>query len=104
MTLDSVARRSPASASAHERYPSSAGTGAGAPGEEETTTEATPAPAVALLVKAAGHKHAPGGLYERIFLGLELLWIALSAAHIAITQRPGRKPTLRSAQVVRRVR
>jgi hypothetical protein len=30
--------------------------------------------AVALLVLgAAGHKHAPGGLYERIFLGLELL-------------------------------
>ena len=60
--------------------------------------------AVALLVLgAAGHKHAPGGLYERIFLGLELLWIALSAASIAIKQRPGRKPTLLSAQVVRHV-
>lgn len=58
--------------------------------------------AVALLVMAAaGHKHAPGGLYERVFLGLELLWIALSAARIAV-QRRG--PALRSAQVVRPVR
>jgi hypothetical membrane protein len=36
-----------------------------------------------LLGAAAGHKHAPGGLYERIFLGLELLWIALAAGYIA---------------------
>ena len=35
-----------------------------------------------LLGTAAGHKHAPGGLYERIFLGLELLWIALAAAYV----------------------
>jgi hypothetical protein len=35
--------------------------------------------ALALVVLgAAGHKHAPGGLYERIFLGLELLWLALA--------------------------
>ncbi|HXW46042.1 MAG TPA: DUF998 domain-containing protein [Streptosporangiaceae bacterium] len=36
------------------------------------------AAAFLLLASAAGHKHAPGGLYERIFLGLELLWIALA--------------------------
>jgi hypothetical membrane protein len=40
-----------------------------------------------LLGAAAGHKHAPGGLYERIFLGLELLWIALAAGYIA-AKRP----------------
>jgi hypothetical membrane protein len=32
-----------------------------------------------LLASTAGHSHAPGGLYERIFLGLELLWIALAS-------------------------
>jgi hypothetical membrane protein len=32
-----------------------------------------------LLGAAFGHPHAPGGLYERIFLGIELLWIALAA-------------------------
>jgi hypothetical protein len=37
-----------------------------------------------LLGSAAGHKHAPGGLYERIFLGLELLWMAIAAWHIAV--------------------
>lgn len=36
-----------------------------------------------LLGVAARHRHAPGGLYERIFLGLELLWIAVVAARIA---------------------
>ena len=36
------------------------------------------AAAFLLLASAAGHKHAPGGLYERIFLGLELLWIGLA--------------------------
>jgi hypothetical protein len=50
---------------------------------------------------AAGHKHAPGGLYERIFLGLELLWIALSAARIAV---PRRGTAMLSAQVVRQAR
>jgi hypothetical membrane protein len=50
-----------------------------------------------LLGTATGHKHAPGGLYERIFLGLELLWIALSAAHIAAAHRPGRPARLLSA-------
>jgi hypothetical membrane protein len=41
------------------------------------------AAAFLLLGSATGHKHAPGGLYERIFLGLELLWIALAASRIA---------------------
>jgi hypothetical membrane protein len=36
-----------------------------------------------LLGAAIGHQHAPGGLYERIFLGLELGWIALAAWRIA---------------------
>jgi hypothetical membrane protein len=55
--------------------------------------------AVALVaLGAAGHKHAPGGLYERIFLGLELLWIALSAAHIAVTRSPGRQARMLSAE------
>jgi hypothetical membrane protein len=38
-----------------------------------------------LLGGANKHHHAPGGLYERIFLGLELLWIAVAA--LAITRR-----------------
>jgi hypothetical membrane protein len=56
-----------------------------------------PAGAVLLAISIAGavaylllgtvhkHHHAPGGLYERIFLGLELLWIAVAA--IAIVRR-----------------
>jgi hypothetical protein len=36
-----------------------------------------------LLGGALKHHHAPGGLYERIFLGLELLWIAVAAITIA---------------------
>jgi hypothetical protein len=36
-----------------------------------------------LLGAALKHHHAPGGLYERIFLGLELLWIAVAAITIA---------------------
>jgi hypothetical membrane protein len=39
-----------------------------------------------LLGTAAKHHHAPGGLYERIFLGLELVWIVIAA--IAIARRP----------------
>ncbi len=46
------------------------------------------AAAFLLLGTAAGHKHAPGGLYERIFLGLELLWIALAACFVLAHQRP----------------
>jgi hypothetical membrane protein len=41
------------------------------------------AAAFLLLATAAGHKHAPGGLYERIFLGIELLWIALAGGYMA---------------------
>ena len=36
-----------------------------------------------LLGTAQKQHHAPGGLYERIFLGLELLWIAIAAVAIA---------------------
>jgi hypothetical protein len=41
--------------------------------------------AIAYLLQGAAlkHHHAPGGLYERIFLGLELLWIAIAAIVIA---------------------
>ena len=39
-----------------------------------------------VLGSAHKHSHAPGGLYERIFLGLELLWIVIAA--IAIARRP----------------
>jgi hypothetical membrane protein len=50
------------------------------------------AAAFLLLGTAFGQQHAPGGLYERIFLGLELLWIALAggyvAAHRATASRP----------------
>ena len=47
--------------------------------------------AVALLVlgHATGHKHAPGGLYERIFLAVELLWFLLAAIHVL---RKGQAP------------
>ena len=38
-----------------------------------------------LLGAAFGHRHAPGGLYERIFLGLELFWIALAAGGLIRT-------------------
>jgi hypothetical membrane protein len=41
------------------------------------------AAAFLLLASASGHKHAPGGLYERIFLGIELLWIALAGGYAA---------------------
>ena len=45
--------------------------------------------AIAYLLLGTAHKHhhAPGGLYERIFLGLELLWIAVAA--VAIARRAG---------------
>jgi hypothetical membrane protein len=41
-----------------------------------------------LLGSAFGHVHAPGGLYERIFLGIELLWIALAAGYVAAHRLP----------------
>jgi hypothetical membrane protein len=47
--------------------------------------------ALAYLLLGAPHKHyhAPGGLYERVFLGLELLWIATAAIAVARrTRRP----------------
>jgi hypothetical membrane protein len=43
--------------------------------------------ALLLLGGAAKHAHAPGGLYERIFLGLELLWMAVAAWSIAAKRR-----------------
>ena len=51
-----------------------------------------------LLGSATGHKHAPGGLYERIFLGLELLWIAVAAVHIATMRSPDSGRTACDAQ------
>jgi hypothetical membrane protein len=42
-----------------------------------------------LLGTAHGRQHAPGGLYERIFLGLELLWIALAAGYAAARPSEG---------------
>ena len=41
-----------------------------------------------LLGGALKHHHAPDGLYERVFLGLELLWIAIAA--IALSRRAPR--------------
>jgi hypothetical membrane protein len=48
--------------------------------------------ALAYLLLGAPHKHyhAPGGLYERIFLALVLLWMAVAA--IAIARRDRRSP------------
>ena len=43
-----------------------------------------------LLGAANKHHHAPGGLYERVFLGLELLWIVVAA--IAIARRTQGRP------------
>jgi hypothetical membrane protein len=40
-----------------------------------------------LLGAALKHHHGPDGLYERIFLGLELLWIAVAA--VAVARRTG---------------
>ena len=49
--------------------------------------------AVAYLLLGATlkHHHSPDGLYERIFLGLELLWIAVAAISIA-RQTPAPQP------------
>jgi hypothetical membrane protein len=44
-----------------------------------------------LLGTVHQHHHAPGGLYERIFLGLELLWIVVAAIAI-VRQRPATQP------------
>jgi hypothetical protein len=45
------------------------------------------AAAFLLLGTATVHPHAPGGRYERIFLGLQLLWIALAAGSIIANDR-----------------
>ena len=45
------------------------------------------AAAFLLLGSAAGHKHAPGGLYERIFLGVELAWFTFAACSVAVRRR-----------------
>jgi hypothetical membrane protein len=45
------------------------------------------AAAFLLLGSTTGLEHAPGGLYERIFLGLQLAWIAVAAGHI-VRRRP----------------
>jgi hypothetical membrane protein len=50
------------------------------------------AAAFLLLGTAFGHKHAPGGLYERIFLGLELLWIALAGWHLTARRPADSRP------------
>jgi hypothetical protein len=55
----------------------------GATGKLLLATSAAGFAAFLLLGSATRHPHAPGGLYERIFLGLELLWIAIAAWHIA---------------------
>jgi hypothetical membrane protein len=40
-----------------------------------------------LLGHAVGHPDRPGGLYERIFLGVELGWMAVAAGCLAMTDR-----------------
>jgi hypothetical membrane protein len=43
-----------------------------------------------LLLGVTLKRHGPGGLYERVFLGLELLWMALAA--LAVMTRNRRRP------------
>lgn len=65
--------------------------------------------ALLLLGHATGHRHAPGGLYERIFLGLELLWLAVAAARMSVrhvrergsANMPGLPPNDDSASLLR---
>jgi hypothetical membrane protein len=69
-----------------------------------------PAAPVLLAISVAGalaylllgtvhkHHHAPGGLYERIFLGLELLWIAVAAIAVA-RQTPATRQDAPSAGI-----
>ncbi|HVB05371.1 MAG TPA: DUF998 domain-containing protein [Acidimicrobiales bacterium] len=49
---------------------------------------------VSLLVlgKTLGRHHAPGGLVERIFLGIELAWIVLAASPLALPAAGRRGP------------
>jgi hypothetical protein len=44
----------------------------------------TGALAYLLLGTVSKHHHAPGGLYERVFLGLELLWIVIAAIAVSL--------------------
>jgi hypothetical membrane protein len=44
-----------------------------------------------LLGQALKHHHAPGGLYERIFLGLVLLWIVIAAIAAARRTPPAQR-------------
>jgi hypothetical membrane protein len=62
--------------------------------------------AVAYLLPFVPHKHyrAPGGLYERIFLGLEILWIAAAAIAAARRARGQRLSTLQPGEGVPRLR
>jgi hypothetical membrane protein len=46
-----------------------------------------------MLLAAATRHHAPGGLYERIFLGLELLWMAVAATTSA-RRTPATQPEM----------
>jgi hypothetical protein len=64
----------------------------GATGKLLLAVSAAGAAAFLLLGAATRHPHAPGGLYERIFLGLELLWIAIAAWPIAVQQRASQPP------------
>ena len=57
------------------------------PGQVLLVVSIAGAAAFLLLGSAAGHKHAPGGLYERIFLGLQLLWMALAAGYVIAKRR-----------------
>jgi hypothetical membrane protein len=53
-----------------------------------------------LLGTAQKHHHAPGGLYERIFLGLELLWIVIAAiAASRRTRQPSQNDRVTRLQV-----
>lgn len=45
-----------------------------------------------LLGTATGRPHAPGGLYERIFLGLQLLWLAVAAGYVIGRRPPASQP------------
>ena len=71
-----------------------------------------PAAPVLLAVSVAGalaylllgtvnkHHHAPGGLYERVFLGLELLWIVIAAiAASRRTRQPSQNDRVTGLQV-----
>jgi hypothetical protein len=40
-----------------------------------------------LLLHTHLRRHQPGGLYEKVFLGMELLWLALVAARILVAAR-----------------